>query len=57
MYSISSLFYYMCTSFTEETAILFPPTYRFAKGTRTLDDYVWVKQKRAGVSTCSIVPS
>ena len=34
----------------DESTILFPPTYRFAKNRRTLDDYVWVKQKRSGVS-------
>jgi len=33
----------------EEAPILFPPTYRFAKGRRTLDDYVWVKNKRSGI--------
>ncbi|CAI8000462.1 Phosphatidylinositol 3,4,5-trisphosphate 5-phosphatase 2 [Geodia barretti] len=33
----------------DEAPILFPPTYRFARGRRSLDDYVWVKQKRAGI--------
>ncbi|XP_064394235.1 phosphatidylinositol 3,4,5-trisphosphate 5-phosphatase 2-like [Halichondria panicea] len=33
----------------DESPILFPPTYRFAKGARTLDDYVWVKHKRSGI--------
>ena len=35
----------------EEAAILFPPTYRFSKSGRSPNDYVWVKQKRSGVST------
>lgn len=30
----------------EEAPILFPPTYRFIKNQRTLDSYVWHKQKR-----------
>ena len=33
----------------DEAPILFPPTYRFARGRRSLDDYVWVKQKRSGI--------
>jgi phosphatidylinositol-3,4,5-trisphosphate 5-phosphatase 2 len=32
----------------EEAPILFPPTYRFAKGHRTMDHYVYVKKKRSG---------
>ena len=37
-------------SFTsDEAQILFPPTYRFARGRRSLDDYVWVKHKKSGV--------
>ena len=31
-----------------EHDIKFPPTYRFKKNTRTLDDYVWIKQKSGG---------
>ena len=34
---------------TDEAPILFPPTYRFARGRHSLDDYVWVKQKRSGI--------
>ncbi len=40
-------FSFLCV---EECPILFPPTYRYQKGARSLDDYVWVKQKRSGVS-------
>ncbi len=39
-------------SHTDEETILFPPTYRFNRGSRTLDDYVWVKNKKSGVSEC-----
>ena len=39
-----------CSHDTEEAAILFPPTYRFSKNGRSPEDYVWVKQKRSGVS-------
>ena len=37
---------------TDESPILFPPTYRYKTNVnhRTVEDYVWVKQKRSGVS-------
>ena len=31
---------------TEEAPILFPPTYRFKKGERTMNSYVYIKHKR-----------
>ena len=39
-----ALFYYV----TEEAPILFPPTYRFRKGERTMNSYVYIKKKRSG---------
>ena len=33
---------------TEEAPILFPPTYRFKKGERTMRSYVYIKKKRSG---------
>ena len=44
-----SLFLTLSAYIAEEEPIMFPPTYRYAKGRRSLDDYVWVKQKRSGV--------
>ena len=38
--------------FIDESPILFPPTYRYKTNitSRTVEDYVWIKQKRSGVS-------
>lgn len=33
---------------SEEPPILFPPTYRFRKGERTMNSYVYIKKKRSG---------
>ena len=42
-----------CIRVTDESPILFPPTYRYKTNVtnRTVEDYVWIKQKRSGVST------
>ena len=35
-------------SISEEPPILFPPTYRFRKGERSMNSYVYIKKKRSG---------